>query len=314
MKVVRVLVWFLVAVALAGAALLVVTLRLTSRAEANFPPLGKFVTVDGTRLHIVEKGAGPPIVLLHGAFGTLHDFTNTIFDDLARTHRVIAIDRPGHGHSERPAGEIDPADQARLIHGALRQLGMQRPILVGFSFGGAVVLAEALAHPGDVRAVVLLNAASHTWPNPISLTYRLSGLPVIGPVLNSTLATPIGHLLLDSSAAGVFAPGPVPPHFSRAALPLTVRPANFAANAEDIRVLQPFLAEQQKRYGELRLPLVIVVSPADRSVGADIHSRPLARAVPGAELIEVPGAGHPILYSHPEVALAAIARAEARSR
>ena len=71
------------------------TLWLTQRANAAFPPLGRFVTVDGARLHVVVKGEGPAIVLLHGAFGTLHDFTNTIADDLARTHRVVAIDRPG---------------------------------------------------------------------------------------------------------------------------------------------------------------------------------------------------------------------------
>jgi alpha-beta hydrolase superfamily lysophospholipase len=75
------------------------------KAEREYPPAGRFVTVDGVRLHYIEKGEGSPVVLLHGNVVTAEDFdTSGVLDLLARRHRVIAFDRPGFGYSERPHG------------------------------------------------------------------------------------------------------------------------------------------------------------------------------------------------------------------
>src|SRR6266481_3294033 len=90
------------------------------RMQARFPPIGQFVEVEGIRLHYLEAGQGPPVVLIHGASGNLLDFKLSIFDALAEKHRVIAIDRPGLGYSERPDGPwCGPDCQARLIHDAV---------------------------------------------------------------------------------------------------------------------------------------------------------------------------------------------------
>lgn len=305
--------WVLVVIAgmaLAGGGL---TWGLTVRAEADFPPLGRSVTANGARVHAVAKGEGPAILLLHGAYGTLHDFTNTIADELARGHRIIAPDRPGHGYSARPAGPMTPDAQARLIHAALAELGERRAIVVGFSYGAAVALAYALAFPDDTAALVVLNGPSHVWLTPTSRLYDIAAIPVLGTLMTHTIVTPLGHLLLDSGARAVFAPEPVPPGFARAALPLTIRPGSYAANADDLRNLKPFLAEQSKRYGELRMPVEIVAGTMDRSVSPEIHARILVREVAGAVLTEIPGAGHPLLYAHPDAALAAIRRAVARA-
>ena len=75
------------------------------KAEREHPPTGRFVTVDGVRLHYIEKGEGPPVVLLHGNVVTAEDFrTSGVLELLARRHRVIAFDRPGFGYSDRPHG------------------------------------------------------------------------------------------------------------------------------------------------------------------------------------------------------------------
>ena len=208
---------------------------------------------------------------------------------------------------------MSPDTQARLIHAMLVQLGDRRAIVVGFSYGAAVALAYALAFPEDTAALVLLNGPSHVWPTPSSPLYDIAAVPILGTLMTHTVVTPLGHLLLDSGARGVFAPEPVSPGFSRAALPLTIRPGSYAANADDVRNLKPFLAEQSKRYGELRMPVEIVAGTMDRSVSPEIHSRALRREVAGANLVEIAGAGHPLLYAHPDAVLAAIARAEARA-
>lgn len=75
------------------------TRLLVARAEREYPPLGTFVEVGGTRQHVLERGSGPPVVLVHGAFGGLQDFAATIQDELAQRYHTVAWDRPGHGYS-----------------------------------------------------------------------------------------------------------------------------------------------------------------------------------------------------------------------
>jgi pimeloyl-ACP methyl ester carboxylesterase len=94
---------------------------LARRAERRNPPEGKFTTVDGVRLHYIERGTGPVIVLLHGNGTMARDFVlSGVLDLLAKDHRVIAFDRPGFGFSERPRGRIWTAEaQAALLQKAL---------------------------------------------------------------------------------------------------------------------------------------------------------------------------------------------------
>ena len=130
-------------------ALLLVTRVVAARAESRFPATGEFVEVDGRRLHYVDVGEGPPVVLLHGAYGGLDDWRATILPELARRHRVIALDRPGHGHSERGAGDVaTPVAQGRVVRAFLREIGVERPVLVGFSWSGPLVLSMPV--PGVV--------------------------------------------------------------------------------------------------------------------------------------------------------------------
>ena len=87
--------------AAAGAALL--NHWLARKAERRNPPRGRFIKVQGVRLHYVERGTGPALVLLHGNGSMIEDFQSSGLIELAaRKYRVIAFDRPGFGHSDRP--------------------------------------------------------------------------------------------------------------------------------------------------------------------------------------------------------------------
>src|SRR3954447_9878780 len=111
-----------VAVAAAGVGALIgsaiVNRRIAARAERRNPPLGRFLQVDGVRLHYVERGDGDALVLLHGNGSMIEDFQSSgLIDQAAKSYRVIAFDRPGFGHSARPRNTIwTPATQAELIH------------------------------------------------------------------------------------------------------------------------------------------------------------------------------------------------------
>src|SRR5262249_6116930 len=161
-------------VALAGATAL--GARLIDR---RHPPGGVFVPVSGGRLHVVELGEcadAPAVVLLHGASGNLEDMRLALGERLARRHRVILIDRPRHGWSDRPAGTAcsSPARQAALVVEALDRLGVAKAIVVGHSWSGAAALALALGHTDRVAGLVLLAPVTHPWPGGISWYYRLA--------------------------------------------------------------------------------------------------------------------------------------------
>ena len=138
------------AVAALGIAALV-NRSLAKKAERENPPAGRFVNVNGVRLHYVDRGSGEPIVLLHGNGSMIQDFASSgLIEMAAQKHRVIAFDRPGFGHSARPRGTIwTPEAQADLIHGALKQIGITRAKVLGHSWGASVAVALALETPRD---------------------------------------------------------------------------------------------------------------------------------------------------------------------
>ncbi|MBK7877775.1 MAG: alpha/beta hydrolase [Planctomycetes bacterium] len=291
------------------------TAMLVHDAERRYPATGSFVRAGEARLHVLDRGSGPAIVLVHGAFGGAADWDPTVIDALAARHRVLAFDRPGHGHSdalERCDG--DPREQARVLIEAWRALGVQRPTVAGFSYGATVALAIALEARDDVGALVTINGAIHSWGGTPEPAYDLAAVPALGWVFTHTWATPLASLVAPTSVRRAFAPLDVPSTFDRSPVALAIRPRNFAANAADIDALDPFLREQERRYRELALPLVVVVAEGDLVTTPSIHSHALASEVPGAELVSVPGAGHQLPYTHASVVVDAIERAVERGR
>lgn len=299
---------WLVAPLLLLAALASLTHLETHRLEARFPPVGQFAKIDGLRLHYLVAGPEDadtvPIVLLHGASTSLLDFRSSLLPPLARQHRVIAIDRPGHGYSERRASADgrgaggasqwpDPAEQAHLLHELLLCLGIERPVLVGHSLAGAVVLAYLLAYPDDAAGGVLLAGGSHPWKGGVSWYNDLAGVPVVGTLFAHTMPLTLGRLLLDDALAGTFAPNAPPPDYlERTGVELTLRPDTFLANAEDVRYLSHFLERQSAHYAYIRRPLLLITGDADDVVPAWNHADRLVRQAPLAEVVRLPDIGH----------------------
>lgn len=300
-----------IGVALVAALAAVVTAFGTLAIERAYPPVGKFVDVTGGRLHVLERGKSdaPVVVLLHGASGNLQDVNAALGAPLAARYRVIMIDRPGHGWSDRPDGDAAaaPARQAELIAQALETLGVARAILVGVSWSGALATNYALTFPDRVAGLVLLAPVSHPWPGGIAWNYRLASTPVLGPLFVRTALLPLAYPLMDGLVRAAFAPQPMPDGYpERAALPLALRPREFLANARDVADLKANVTLQAHRYGEIRAPTVIVAGDRDTTVFPDIHSRALAAAIPNARLIMLPGAGHIIHHARADLVIGEI--------
>lgn len=308
--IIRVLTFVVLLAALAIGGLWIWTRVLVADAQTRFPPIGALAHVDGQLVHYIDEGEGPAVVLLHGANGALQDWKETVFDDLVdRGYRVIAVDRPGHGYSDRPKdGPVLADRQARIVRGLLRQLGVERPVMVGFSWSGALVLSYALQFPQNTAAVVSLAGGAYPWPGPIDLKWRFPTWPVVGRLMVEVLPMPVARFVLEETAAAAFDPDPVADgYLENAPVPLALRPDSYRANAEDVRLLKGFLAAQSANYDRLHLPVVIVHGTGDKVVSPTIHSVALDAIAPDSDLTLIQGAGHVLPWSHPKEVIEAIA-------
>lgn len=279
------------------------------RAERANPPAGSFVNVDGARLHYVERGEGPPVVLIHGNVVTLSDFEACgLIDKLAANHRVIAIDRPGFGHSTRPRDRLwTPEAQAAVLHEALKRLGVEQPTLVGHSMGTLVALAMALDRPTDVRSLVLLGGYYYPTVRVDALVTAPVALPVLGDVMRYTVTALSARALLERTVEGMFWPNQVPEQFFPVlSREMMLRPSQIRANAEDAAFMMPAANASSARYSELRIPVTIIAGAHDKVVDPEAHSRRLHRDMPHSDLVVIPDAGHMVHYLAPDRIIAAV--------
>lgn len=280
----------------------------TRAIETAFPATGRYVEVDGVRLHYIGQGPAdngkPAIIVVHGASSNVRDLKLGVADILARDYHVLAFDRPGFGWSDRPDDEdaLDPAGQARLLAGAVDKLGIGEHLVVGHSWAGSLILSYALEYPDRLKGVLALAPASHPWPGGVDWYYTLTATPVIGALFARTIAMPLAEFRMAAGARSVFKPQRPPEGYvERAAIPLILRPASFRANAIDVAGLYDFVIRQSLRYTDIKVPLTIIAGRDDTTVWPAIHSMSLEREVPGARLILLDGVGHMPHYARPDV-------------
>lgn len=309
-------VFFTLALVLAAGALFTAW---TARAvERRFPPKGHFMAVEGAQLHVVDVGPADPagtVVLLHGAASNLVETMLGLGYALSRRYRVIAIDRPGHGWSSRPETleAAEPERQAAAIAEALRVLKVRDAVIVGHSWSGTVVPHFGLEHRDVAGALLIIGGITSPWPGGTpGWMRRLTG-SWVGWLLTRTLALPILLLFKKHILQKTFAPQRMPPGFlDAAAIPLAFRPQVLLADGHDLAVMDGAVRRQSPRYRDIRLPLTVIAGECDEIVWTDLHSRSIAREVPGAELILLPGLGHMPHYADPTPFFAAIDALAAR--
>ena len=288
-----------------GAVVTVVGARLIERAH---PPRGRFVDVGGLRQHVVELGdavapdASPPLVLIHGAGCNLEDMRLALGDRLASHRRVILIDRAGMGWSERRGRRgSSPAYQAAMLRDVLDRLGIDRAVIVGHSWGGALATSFALDHPARVAGLVLLAPPLYPLNRSMTWLYALFATPVFGWLYARTLALPLGLPFIGVGLGSAFLPQ-LPPrrYIKRTAALLLLRPAAFLANARDVADLRAFHAGEAKRYPTLAAPTVIMTGDRDLVVAPQRHALAFTAAVPQAKLVVLPGIGHMLHHAAAE--------------
>jgi pimeloyl-ACP methyl ester carboxylesterase len=302
-------------VAAIGGGLVLFTVRTVRRVEAALPPAGRFVDVPGARLHVVERGQGPSLLLVHGLAGQLSHFTYGIVDQLATQYRVVAVDRPGSGYSVRtPGASAALGAQADVLAALIDTLQLGRPVVVGHSLGGAVALALAQRHRERVAGLALVAPLTHMVQ---SVSAAFKGLEISKPWLRTlaawTLAVPVSIARRDEVLGLVFGPEAVPRDYAtRGGGLLTLRPSHFIAASTDLVAIAEDLPGMVQRYGTMELPVNILYGRSDRLLNPHDQGEALAAKLPGAQFTLVEG-GHMLPITAPERTAQFIREAAARA-
>ena len=278
------------------------------RTERKHPPTGSFIEVDGVRLHYSDRGKGSPVLLIHGNAVTGADWnTSGVADLLLKNHRVIIFDRPGFGYSERPRGHLwTAAQQAELLYKALQRLGVERPVVVGHSWGTIVALALAERHQADVAGLVLLSGYYFWTLRPDVLLVLAGALPVLGDVLRYTVSPLLGWLQMPLLKWAMFSPARVPARFRADYSPaMALRPSQIRATSMDGALMIPGALALRGDYKDLTLPVVIIAGEGDRVVFKR-RSEQLRDSIRGSVLQIVKGAGHMVHHLAPRRVVQAV--------
>lgn len=263
----------------------------------QLPPT-RVIEVGGVQLRYAERGQGEPaVVLLHGNGAMIEDFAlSGVLDRAAVHHRTVVFDRPGFRDSQRPRDRTwTPQAQAALLVEVFARLEIERPVIVGHSWGTLVALALATEHPEAVGGLVLISGYYYpTGRADLAVSAALAAplaTPVLGDVLRHTVMPLVQPAAEQALVEQMFAPVPAPECFA-AEFPFAqiLQPRQQRASAEETTLLEPSAAAFAPRYQDLRgLPVVIVAGADDRLIDPARQSERLHQELPGSLLVVVPG-------------------------
>ena len=276
---------------------LIIANSIQTRIEADHPPAGEFVEVDGTRLHMRQTGPSDrePILVLHGAASNMEEPFLALADTLKDEH-VLWLDRPGLGWSDRPDAEWSPRAEAALITRLLDTLEIDRALVIGHSWGGAISMRLALDQPERISGLVLIAPALGAWIGDAAWFNKASFWPVIGPLFTRLLVPLTGKPQLRSGAVNAFHPEPVPEGYAETtSLALLLRKPNWLANARDMADVNRHLEQQEPHYHKVEHRTIFLAGKGDTS------------RMKNAELRWIKGAGHNLHHHQQDAVAAAIA-------
>lgn len=287
----QILIALLLMFLLAIAALAWFTWNTKRGAEMAIPPRGTFLNLPGGRLHYTDEGAGPVILMIHGLGGQMGNFTLALSPLLTDTHRVIVLDRPGMGYSDRaPDAPANPRAQAATVAQVIDALRLERPLIVGHSLGGAIALCLAMEHPDKTRGLALLAPLTQPPSGPIK---AFNGLDIKSAAmrfaLSWTLATPMSIRTAPQVLEQVFGPDPIPDDYTvKGGALLGLRPAAFRNTSRDYLGSGRDLRWMAGQYDALTVPVRILYGAEDRILEAELHGAALVAKHPhiGLEVIE----------------------------
>lgn len=312
---VSILLWLvgglIVVVVVATGYMVLSTRRIAADAERQVPPIGKFVEIDGNRIHYVDAGEGPPVVFLHGLGAQLHHFLHPLFERFGPGYRLIALDRPGSGYSVRAGGATGRLpEQAEVVRRFVETLGLEKPLVVGHSLGGAIALTLAVEHPDAISGIALLAPLTH-------MERRIRGLfkaiyipsTLLRAILANTIAIPMSLKYAGPTLDLVFSPQSPPADYgTKGGGWLGLRPSHFYATSTDLVAIEHDLGHVEQRYKEITMPAGILFGTSDRVLNIGVHGRPMIEKIKNLDFESIKGLGHMPQFIEPERIIAFVKR------
>jgi pimeloyl-ACP methyl ester carboxylesterase len=246
--------------------------------------------------------------MLHGNGSTTDELdASGLIEEASRKYRVLAFDRPGFGHSERPRGVLwSAARQADLIDAAMERLGVRSAIVFAHSWGALVAMNLALRHPERVRALALESGYYFATLRADAFLMSPPAIPLIGDVISRALSPLIGRLTWERQIRKMFDPAPIPDKFRAYSPEMALRPSQLHASAEESALMIWEARALEEEYGKIRVPVVLLAGEGDQMADVGRQSRELHEAMPASILRVIRGVGHMVHQTDPSAALAAI--------
>lgn len=272
--------------------------------ERKYPPRGDFVDVETAKIHFVTRkkvsetknSKNAPVVLIHGSSGSSADMELAFFDTFPDDIDLYAVDRPGIGWSKTKLSPLEmsnPMKQAEAIHMAVKKLKLDKPIIVGHSWGGAVAIAYAKKFGDEVSGVVSLAGVAYPWKGPNGWYDNLLTTPVINHIFTRLFLNKIGQLYVPLSINSIFEPELARSDYREGAqAEIILRPSTIINNSYYSYYLRRHLKTMSKEYNDINTPFLIVAGDKDYIVHSKSQSERLHNEVAGSEYMLFKGAGH----------------------
>jgi len=253
-------------------------------------PPSTFIDVAGMRVHVRDEGLRDdpvPIILLHGTSASLHTWDGWV-RELEQDRRVIRVDMPGFGLTgPTPDGDYTIAAYVRFATAVLDHFGIEHCVLAGNSFGGWVAWETALAQPGRVNALILVDSAGYAIRSQsVPIAFRIAQIPVLNRLMEVTLP----RSMIESSVRNVYGhPDKVTPELVDRYYEITLRQGNRRSLVQ--RFVQAPLGIDEERIKELRVPTLILWGGRDRLIPLE-YAGLFNRDIAGSELVVFDDLGH----------------------
>ena len=277
---------------------------MVSRIEGKYPPRGDFVDVETARIHFltrkkvanIENQGNAPVVLIHGSSGSSADMELAFFDAFPDDIDLYAFDRPGIGWSKTKLSPLEmsnPIKQAEAIHMAVKKLKLDKPIIVGHSWGGAVAIAYAKQFGNEISGAVSLAGVAYPWKGPYGWYDVLLTTPVFNHIFTRLFLNKMGQLYVPLSIKAIFEPEAARGDYREAAqAEIILRPSTIINNSYYSLNLRRHLKTMSEKYNDIKTPLLIVAGNRDYIVHSKSQSERLHNEVAGSEYMLFKGAGH----------------------
>ena len=277
---------------------------MVSRIEGKYPPRGDFVDVETARIHFltrkkvanIENQGNAPVVLIHGSSGSSADMELAFFDAFPDDIDLYAFDRPGIGWSKTKLSPLEmsnPMKQAEAIHMAVKKLKLDKPIIVGHSWGGAVAIAYAKQFGNEISGAVSLAGVAYPWKGPYGWYDVLLTTPVFNHIFTRLFLNKMGQLYVPLSIKAIFEPEAARGDYRKGAqAEIILRPSTIINNSYYSLNLRRHLKTMSEKYNDIKIPLLIVAGNRDYIVHSKSQSERLHNEVAGSEYMLFKGAGH----------------------